>query len=615
MEEKKVPPVKKSKTTTTKKSTSSTKTATTSKATVKKHVKCKLYLVPNHTNLYYYFEENSTTPKFYREVKPRKPRVAKETTGEKMDNKPNSQEKKVEEPKEYPLEVREKVLANREKADKIVNHITSKEQPKQTEEKKTEEKRYPLEVREKILADREKADKIVNHITSKEKPKQTEEKKTEEKRYPLEVREKILADREKADKIVNHITSKEKPVEEQTIAEQSMPEEANKIAKTTPAKEKEEENNKQPSNDENKSPIKEEISNNSSNGSNDDNGGNNKNVVSKEETSKPAEAEKKDNAKKDEVKKDDSKKDDVKKDEPPRKKVLNVNKKLVGFFALLCATGAFFLVSPVLMFVALMLFETSLVMQSIEYNEFRPRRHPMSRREKGMERVARLENDLSKNQLTDEEINLLSRSKDKNLTPEEKKELKLVKQKQKNFNKASKQYKSSPYTSQPTDDFLKERQLTDSMKTQNNNFGKDKTEFLNDIQTRINNRKNLLKEIKENNIPADEEQINIIKNEIKSCEDYYTNIRDNVNNQEYYQNQKNLGYYQRTMDRSFLNNIEVQSTFAKEVENSKIEKPSLSKDTYMSLDSAIKEQKAKLAKETQAEANKDDTNGVEATRQ
>ncbi len=574
MEEKKVPPVKKSKTTTTKKSTSSTKTATTSKATVKKHVKCKLYLVPNHTNLYYYFEENSTTPKFYREVKPRKPRVAKETTGEKMDNKPNSQEKKVEEPKEYPLEVREKVLANREKADKIVNHITSKEQPKQTEEKKTEEKRYPLEVREKILADREKADKIVNHITSKEKP-----------------------------------------VEEQTIAEQSMPEEANKIAKTTPAKEKEEENNKQPSNDENKSPIKEEISNNSSNGSNDDNGGNNKNVVSKEETSKPAEAEKKDNAKKDEVKKDDSKKDDVKKDEPPRKKVLNVNKKLVGFFALLCATGAFFLVSPVLMFVALMLFETSLVMQSIEYNEFRPRRHPMSRREKGMERVARLENDLSKNQLTDEEINLLSRSKDKNLTPEEKKELKLVKQKQKNFNKASKQYKSSPYTSQPTDDFLKERQLTDSMKTQNNNFGKDKTEFLNDIQTRINNRKNLLKEIKENNIPADEEQINIIKNEIKSCEDYYTNIRDNVNNQEYYQNQKNLGYYQRTMDRSFLNNIEVQSTFAKEVENSKIEKPSLSKDTYMSLDSAIKEQKAKLAKETQAEANKDDTNGVEATRQ
>ena len=574
MEEKKVPPVKKSKTTTTKKSTSSTKTATTSKATVKKHVKCKLYLVPNHTNLYYYFEENSTTPKFYREVKPRKPRVAKETTGEKMDNKPNSQEKKVEEPKEYPLEVREKVLANREKADKIVNHITSKEQPKQTEEKKTEEKRYPLEVREKILADREKADKIVNHITSKEKP-----------------------------------------VEEQTIAEQSMPEEANKIAKTTPAKEKEEENNKQPSNDENKSPIKEEISNNSSNGSNDDNGGNNKNVVSKEETSKPAEAEKKDNAKKDEVKKDDSKKDDVKKDEPPRKKVLNVNKKLVGFFALLCATGAFFLVSPVLMFIALMLFETSLVMQSIEYNEFRPRRHPMSRREKGMERVARLENDLSKNQLTDEEINLLSRSKDKNLTPEEKKELKLVKQKQKNFNKASKQYKSSPYTSQPTDDFLKERQLTDSMKTQNNNFGKDKTEFLNDIQTRINNRKNLLKEIKENNIPADEEQINIIKNEIKSCEDYYTNIRDNVNNQEYYQNQKNLGYYQRTMDRSFLNNIEVQSTFAKEVENSKIEKPSLSKDTYMTLDSAIKEQKAKLAKETQAEANKDDTNGVEATRQ
>ena len=60
------------------------------------------------------------------------------------------------------------------------------------------------------------------------------------------------------------------------------------------------------------------------------------------------------------------------------------------------------------------------------------------------------------------------------------------------------------------------------------------------VMIKINNRKNLLKNIKENNIQVDESQINIIKDEIKNCEDYYASIRDKVNNQEYYQNQKNL---------------------------------------------------------------------------
>ena len=538
MEEKKVPPVKKPKTTTTTKKTTSTKKAvTTPKAVVKKHIKCKLYLVPNHKNLYYYFEENSNELKFYREVKPRKPRATKQSTGEKMENKSNEPEKK------------------------------------------TEEKKYPLEVREKVLADRDNADKVVNSITNKEQTKPAEEKK-----YPLEVREKVLADRDNADKIVNGITNKEQTTEGQTNkiqTAQDTPEKANKIAETTPAPTEKKENNEQ---------------------------------ESKDNSSKPAESEKKeetqkDDAKKDDGKKDDGKKDDVKKDDaPPKKKTLNVNKKLVGFLALLCATGAFFLVSPVLMFVALMLFEASLVMQSIEYNEFRPRRHPMTRREKGMSKVARLENVLSKNQLTDEEINLLNRRKDKDLTPEEKKALKLAKEKQRKFNKASRQYKKSPYTSQPTEDFLKEKRLKDSIKVQNDNFGNDKTQYLNNIQTKINSRKNLLKSIKENNIQVDESQINIIKDEIKNCEDYYASIRDKVNNQEYYQNQKNLGYYQRTMDSSFLNNIEIKSTFESEVNNSKIETPKLNKNVFQTLQTAIDAQKEKQAKQKQAE--KDNTNSI-----
>ena len=598
MEEKKVPPVKKPKTTSTKKA------VTTPKAVVKKHMKCKLYLVPNHKNLYYYFEENSNEPKFYREVKPRKPRATKQSTGEKIENKSNEPEKKTEE-KKYPLEVREKVLADRDNADKIVNGITNKEQTKPAEEKKyplevrekvladrdnadkvvnsitnkeqikpAEEKKYPLEVREKVLADRDNADKIVNGITNKEQIKPAEEKK-----YPLEVREKVLADRDNADKIVNGITNKEQTTEGQTNKIQTAkdtPEKANKIAETTPAPTEKKENNEQ---------------------------------ESKDNSSKPAESEKKEETKKDDAKKDDGKKDDVKKDDaPPKKKTLNVNKKLVGFLALLCATGAFFLVSPVLMFVALMLFEASLVMQSIEYNEFRPRRHPMTRREKGMSKVARLENILSKNQLTDEEINLLNRRKDKDLTPEEKKALKLAKEKQRKFNKASRQYKNSPYTSQPTEDFLKEKRLKDSLKVQNDNFGNDKTQYLNNIQTKINNRKNLLKNIKENNIQVDESQINIIKDEIKNCEDYYASIRDKVNNQEYYQNQKNLGYYQRTMDSSFLNNIEIKSTFESEVNNSKIETPKLNKNVFQSLQTAIDAQKEKQAKQKQAE--KDNTNSI-----
>ncbi len=569
MEEKKVPPVKKPKTTTTTKKTTSTKKAvTTPKAVVKKHIKCKLYLVPNHKNLYYYFEENSNEPKFYREVKPRKPRATKQSTGEKMENKSNEPEKKTEE-KKYPLEVREKVLADRDNADKVVNSITNKEQIKPAEEKK-----YPLEVREKVLADRNNADKVINGITNKEQTKPAEEKK-----YPLEVREKVLADRDNADKIVNGITNKEQTTEGQTNkiqTAQDTPEKANKIAETTPAPTEKKENNEQ---------------------------------ESKDNSSKPAESEKKEETKKDDAKKDDVKKDDA----PPKKKTLNVNKKLVGFLALLCATGAFFLVSPVLMFVALMLFEASLVMQSIEYNEFRPRRHPMTRREKGMSKVARLENILSKNQLTDEEINLLNRRKDKDLTPEETKALKLAKKKQRKFNKASRQYKNSPYTSQPTEDFLKEKRLKDSIKVQNDNFGNDKTQYLNNIQTKINNRKNLLKNIKENNIQVDESQINIIKDEIKNCEDYYASIRDKVNNQEYYQNQKNLGYYQRTMDSSFLNNIEIKSTFESEVNNSKIETPKLNKNVFQTLQTAIDAQKEKQAKQKQAE--KDNTNSIETTHQ
>ena len=499
-----VPPVKKSKPTTS--------TKRTVKATVKKPIQCKLCQVPNHTNLYYSVEKGSAEVKFFREVKPRKPRKAKET-GEQMETK----------------------------SSKNVQSEQKATEEKTSEEKTAEKKTYPIEIREKVIEEREMADKVAQYITSKTASNNNEEKKTEDKIYPIEIREKVIAERDMADKVAQH------------------------IARKTASNNNEEKQKDDDSKD---------------------------NDANKDKQEEP----KRDEPKQDEPKQEESKKDESKKDEP-KKKVLNINKHLVRFLGLLCATGAFFLVSPVLMFVALMLFEASFIMQSIEYNEFRPKRPPMSRREKNMEKIAKYENTLTKNQLSNEEISLLEQGK--HIKGRKNKKIQLGEQgyesfktavkKQREFDKASKKLNRNPYMTQSAKDFMKEQEFIQSMNSNNNKFEKAKQSYLDKVQRLIDTRKQMVEQIKADKIKVDDSQLAIINDEIKSCQEYLDSVSSSVVNSDYIQNKNYLDYYHRTMDPSFLGNVGTNATFENSMEEQKdkLTKPTLNKEVFESLQASI----------------------------
>ena len=524
-----VPPVKKSKPTTS--------TKRTVKATVKKPIQCKLCQVPNHTNLYYSVEKGSAEVKFFREVKPRKPRKAKET-GEQMETK----------------------------SSKNVQSEQKATEEKTSEEKTAEKKTYPIEIREKVIEEREMADKVAQYITSKTASNNNEEKTTEDKIYPIEIREKVIAARDMADKVAQHIARKtaSNNNEEKQKDDDSKDNDANKDKQEEPKRD-------EPKQDE---PKQEEP---------------------KQEEPKQDEP-KQEEPKQEEPKQEESKKDESKKDEP-KKKVLNINKHLVRFLGLLCATGAFFLVSPVLMFVALMLFEASFIMQSIEYNEFRPKRPPMSRREKNMEKIAKYENTLTKNQLSNEEISLLEQGK--HIKGRKNKKIQLGEQgyesfktavkKQREFDKASKKLNRNPYMTQSAKDFMKEQEFIQSMNSNNNKFEKAKQSYLDKVQRLIDTRKQMVEQIKADKIKVDDSQLAIINDEIKSCQEYLDSVSSSVVNSDYIQNKNYLDYYHRTMDPSFLGNVGTNATFENSMEEQKdkLTKPTLNKEVFESLQASI----------------------------
>ena len=524
-----VPPVKKSKPTTS--------TKRTVKATVKKPIQCKLCQVPNHTNLYYSVEKGSAEVKFFREVKPRKPRKAKET-GEQMETK----------------------------SSKNVQSEQKATEEKTSEEKTAEKKTYPIEIREKVIEEREMADKVAQYITSKTASNNNEEKTTEDKIYPIEIREKVIAERDMADKVAQHIARKtaSNNNEEKQKDDDSKDNDANKDKQEEPKRD-------EPKQDE---PKQEEP---------------------KQEEPKQDEP-KQEEPKQEEPKQEESKKDESKKDEP-KKKVLNINKHLVRFLGLLCATGAFFLVSPVLMFVALMLFEASFIMQSIEYNEFRPKRPPMSRREKNMEKIAKYENTLTKNQLSNEEISLLEQGK--HIKGRKNKKIQLGEQgyesfktavkKQREFDKASKKLNRNPYMTQSAKDFMKEQEFIQSMNSNNNKFEKAKQSYLDKVQRLIDTRKQMVEQIKADKIKVDDSQLAIINDEIKSCQEYLDSVSSSVVNSDYIQNKNYLDYYHRTMDPSFLGNVGTNATFENSMEEQKdkLTKPTLNKEVFESLQASI----------------------------
>ena len=453
-----VPPVKKSKPTTS--------TKRTVKATVKKPIQCKLCQVPNHTNLYYSVEKGSAEVKFFREVKPRKPRKAKET-GEQMETKSS-----------------ENV---------------------QSEQKATEEKKNPPAIREKIIEEREMADKVAQYIASKTASNNNEE-----------------------------------------------------------------------------------------NPKDDDSKGNDANKDKQEESKQ--EESKQEGSKKEESKKEESKKEESKKDEP-KKKVLNINKHLVRFLGLLCATGAFFLVNPVLMFVALMLFEASFIMQSIEYNEFRPKRPPMSRREKNMEKIAKYEKILAENQLSNEEISLYEqghsikgrRNRKKQLGEDTYKSYKAVSKKRTKFDKTSKKLNKNIFMIKSAEDFAKEQEFIQSMNSHNNKFEQAKQSYLDKVQRYIDACKQMVEQIETKKIKVDKSQLAIINDEIKSCQEYLDSVSSLVINSDYIQNKNYLDCYHRSMNPSFLDKVRTGVTFESSMEEQKykLKKPTLNKEAFESLQASI----------------------------
>ena len=249
------------------------------------------------------------------------------------------------------------------------------------------------------------------------------------------------------------------------------------------------------------------------------------------------------------------------------------------------------------MFVALMLFEASFIMQSIEYNEFRPKRPPMSRREKNMEKIAKYENTLTKNQLSNEEISLLEQGK--HIKGRKNKKIQLGEQgyesfktavkKQREFDKASKKLNRNPYMTQSAKDFMKEQEFIQSMNSNNNKFEKAKQSYLDKVQRLIDTRKQMVEQIKADKIKVDDSQLAIINDEIKSCQEYLDSVSSSVVNSDYIQNKNYLDYYHRTMDPSFLGNVGTNATFENSMEEQKdkLTKPTLNKEVFESLQASI----------------------------
>lgn len=572
-----VPPVKKSKPTTS--------TKRTVKATVKKPIQCKLCQVPNHTNLYYSVEKGSTEVKFFREVKPRKPRKAKET-GEQMETKSRenvqneqktteektSEEKATEgkttEEKTYPIEIREKVIEEREMADKVAQYITS---GKETESTKTMQNTSEQSTTSTYSSGENYTYSIPTDTNYQSSYKTNESENEQNKYYTYTINtdnidtniDSNVASYTNASPFVSEVPNSNQNANNNPI-DSNNTDNSSKTQDDEPPTD-----NNQPTNSENNSEKKEE-----------DNSKSNDNTP----TNNKVEEKPKDNA------------SEAKKEEP-KKKVLNINKHLVRFLGLLCATGAFFLVSPVLMFVALMLFEASFIMQSIEYNEFRPKRPPMSRREKNMEKIAKYENTLTKNQLSNEEISLLEQGK--HIKGRKNKKIQLGEQgyenfktalkKQREFDKASKKLNRNPYMTQSAKDFMKEQEFIQSMNSNNDKFEKAKQSYLDKVQRLIDTRKQMVEQIKADKIKVDDSQLAIINDEIKSCQEYLDSVSSSVVNSDYIQNKNYLDYYHRTMDPSFLGNVGTNATFENSMEEQKdkLTKPTLNKEVFESLQASI----------------------------
>lgn len=583
-----VPPVKKSKPTTS--------TKRTVKATVKKPIQCKLCQVPNHTNLYYSVGKGSAEVKFFREVKPRKPRKAKET-GEHMETKSSENvqseqkttEEKTTEEKTYPIEIREKVIEEREMADKVAQYITS---GKETESTKTVQNTSEQSTTSTYSSGENYTYSIPTDTNYQSSYKTNESENEQNKYYTYTINtdnidtniDSNVASYTNASPFVSEVPNSNQNANNNPI-DSNNTDNASQTQDDEPPTD-----NNQPTNSENNSEKKEE--NNSK--SNDNTPTNNK-----------VEEKPKDNA------------SEAKKEEP-KKKVLNINKHLVRFLGLLCATGAFFLVSPVLMFVALMLFEASFIMQSIEYNEFRPKRPPMSRREKNMEKIAKYENTLTKNQLSNEEISLLEQGKHikgrKNkkiqLGEQGYKSFKTALKKQRKFDKAFKKFNKNPYTTQSSEDFMKEQEFIQSMNSHNNKFEQAKQSYLDKVQRLIDTRKQMVEQIKADKIKVDDSQLAIINDEIKSCQEYLDSVSSSVVNSDYIQNKNYLDYYHRTMDPSFLGNVGTDATFENSMEEQKdkLTKPTLNKEAFESLQASI----ATAEKEAQVKGAQDKAQEKEA---
>lgn len=562
-----VPPVKKSKPTTS--------TKRTVKATVKKPIQCKLCQVPNHTNLYYSVEKGSAEVKFFREVKPRKPRKAKET-GEQMEtksrenvqNEQKTTEEKTTEEKTYPIEIREKVIEEREMADKVAQYITS---GKETESTKTMQNTSEQSTTSTYSSGENYTYSIPTDTNYQSSYKTNESENEQNKYYTYTINtdnidtniDSNVASYTNANPFVSEVPNSNQNANNNPI-DSNNTDNASQTQDDEPPTD-----NNQPTNSENNSEKKEE-----------DNSKSNDNTP----TNNKVEEKPKDNA------------SEAKKEEP-KKKVLNINKHLVRFLGLLCATGAFFLVSPVLMFVALMLFEASFIMQSIEYNEFRPKRPPMSRREKNMEKIAKYENTLTKNQLSNEEISWLEQGK--HIKGRKNKKIKLGEQgyesfktalkKQREFDKASKKLNRNPYMTQSAKDFMKEQEFIQSMNSNNDKFEKAKQSYLDKVQRLIDTRKQMVEQIKADKIKVDDSQLAIINDEIKSCQEYLDSVSSSVVNSDYIQNKNYLDYYHRTMDPSFLGNVGTNATFENSMEEQKdkLTKPTLNKEVFESLQASI----------------------------
>ena len=217
-------------------------------------------------------------------------------------------------------------------------------------------------------------------------------------------------------------------------------------------------------------------------------------------------------------------------EKPKDKPKTELNKHAVRFVGLLLATWAIFLVNPVLMFLALVVFEASFIMKAIELNPDSrlarwTRTSPKTVREKQEEKMIKQQQKMNQNFLTPEEMKELANLRNKStesLTKKEKQRKSSLERIDKRYSKAKSKFDAINRVYNY--DEILVRNATDLVDKQSQQFNEYKNDYLDRLNNNISNREVMLGYAKDGSIQLTEEQMSTLQNEINDL----SNFRDKV---------------------------------------------------------------------------------------